>query len=137
MIEEVWTEPVVEPGICILCSKCKQDCLQSTQGWVCRECWQSVLRSSNPPTHLGRLAIMPSKMNYGYVLLDFSLNFLTFDKVLYFFRREQDARELLERCLRNESTRFSKIARMPMAGPFLYVLGRPELKMLCVRETAC
>lgn len=41
-----WTDPTPEPGICILCVRCQQECLQSTQGWICRACWQKTVSQS-------------------------------------------------------------------------------------------
>lgn len=129
-----WTDPTPEPGICILCARCQPECLQSTQGWICRACWQKTLRAPNPPNTPGRLAIVPDSGLRGYMLIDADLMIVTIDGTLYFFRQEKHALEILGRLQKQELGRGTHIIQVSALVPFLYVNKHPELKLVFVKD---
>jgi len=131
--EEVWPETRTETGICILCSKCRDDCLVSTQGWICRPCWRAALDKPQDSAH-GRLAVLPEKDQFGYVLEDPGAIFVTIGGTLYFFRCDAHAQDLLDRVRKVEPNTPTRIARYSAREVFFYVLGKPSLKMVCVKD---
>lgn len=136
MTEEIWPETRTESGICILCSKCRDDCLMSTQGWICRPCWRAALK--NPPdTIKGRLAVLPREDQHGYILEDPGPVFVTVGGTLYFFRCDEHAQDLLDHVRKAEpNNTHTKIVRHSARDVFLYVLRNPDLRMVCVRGLA-
>ena len=132
MPEEVWVEAPTETGICILCGRCRPDCLNSTQGWLCRECWRKVAEADDPMPNCGRLAIIPNSKQYGYIVIDPANVILTVHGVLYFFRCENHAEEFRKRVLPKEPG--TRVVRVQAMIPFMFVWGKPDLKMIFVKD---
>lgn len=132
MPDETWEDIPGESGICILCARCRPDCLNSTQGWLCRECWRKVLKLNAPPANGMRLAVIPDRSKYGYIVIDGKGTILTVERTLYFFRCESHAEDFRSRMLSRESD--TRTIRIQAVVPFLYVMGRPELKMVFITD---
>ena len=126
---EGWNETKKETGICVSCGKCRDDCAVSSAGWICHDCWQNFAR--NPKPGGPRIAIMPGLDKSGYVVMD-SAGFITVGGVVYFFRHRGHAEDLLGRIQKSDPGISVQIRFMMAILPFLYVLSKPELKMLCV-----
>jgi hypothetical protein len=126
-----WNETKKETGICVSCGKCRDDCIVSSLGWICHDCWQDFARNSK----LGgpRIAIMPSLDKAGYAVMEGAV-YITVGGVLYFFRHREHAEDLLRRIQKSEPGISAQVRFTMAILPFLYVLSKPELKMLCVED---
>ena len=130
--EPVYGVAMAEPGLCGKCGK-STDCLNTSHGWMCRPCFQDALNV--PQTQGTRLYTMPEPGQKVFVVMEPPNVFITVSGTLYAFERKQDADDLALGLRKAYGVHRAYVREVEATEALKYVLSRPELKLIGVKET--